>query len=58
MFKHYDNDHKLAAVHAERCETDFSQLSAFARDELLKLYPRVDASVGKDGLGRLSQIRS
>ena len=51
VFKRYDNDHKLIAVHVKRSETDFSELPDCEKSELLKLYPRIDAAAGEGWFG-------
>lgn len=51
VFKRYDHDHKLVAVPVEGDETDLTQLSEDEKDELFKLYPKVDKSVGEGWFG-------
>ena len=51
VFKRYDNDHKLVAVHVKRNEIDFAELPDDEKSELLKLYPRIDATAGEGWFG-------
>ena len=51
VFKRYDNDHKLVAVHEKRDVIDFAELPDDEKSELLKLYPRIDASAGEGWFG-------
>lgn len=46
VFKRNDGDHKLVGICPEREETDFSELPAHEKNDLLKLYPRIDAGEG------------
>jgi inorganic pyrophosphatase len=51
VFKRYDNDHKLVAVCAERQEIDLTELADDEKNELFKLYPRINPDVGEGWFG-------
>ena len=46
VFKRNDGDHKLIGISPEREETDFSQLPENEKEDLHRLYPRVDDGEG------------
>ena len=51
VFKRYDNDHKLIAVNTKRHEIDFAELPDGEKNELYKLYPRIDPNAGEGWFG-------
>ena len=56
VFKRNDGDHKLIAVSPERDETDFSQLPEHEKNDLHKLYPRVDDGEGWFGTETAEEV--
>lgn len=46
VFKRDDGDHKFIAVEKHRSIDDFSQLDDCEKNDLFRLYPRVDAGEG------------
>ena len=56
VFCRSDGDSKLIAVPADRPETEFSQLSDREKDDLRRLYPKVDRGEGWFGRERAEQV--
>ena len=52
VFCRSDGDNKLVAVPADRPEEDISELSDKEKDDLRRLYPKVDESRGEGWFGR------
>lgn len=56
VFMRNDGDNKLIAILPERIETDFVQLSEDEKNNLSRLYPRVDEGEGWYGVTKAKEI--
>jgi inorganic pyrophosphatase len=56
VFKRNDGDHKLIGISSKREETDFSQLPDNEKNDLYRLYPRVDDGEGWFGAETAKEV--